>query len=56
MVVSGWNKNRQVPEGILNLFGNKLSEKYMQHGSPRCYTIDAVRENILTCAKTLPKT
>ena len=36
-MVSGWNKNRHVPEGIPNLFENKLNEKYMQHGSPRCF-------------------
>ena len=38
-IVSGWNKNTHVPEGSLNPFGNKLNEKYRQHGSPRCYTM-----------------
>ena len=33
IVVSGRNKNRQVPEGILNPFGNKLNEKYMQQSN-----------------------
>ena len=43
MVASGWNKNRHVPEGILNPFGNKRNEKYMQHGSPRCYTMQCTK-------------
>ena len=53
MVVSGWNKNRHVPEGILNPFENKLNEKYMQHGSPRCYTMRCAK--IPSTARKLPQ-
>ena len=53
MVVSGWNKNRHVPEGILNPFGNKLNEKFMQHGSPRCYTMRCAE--IPSTARKLPQ-
>ena len=53
MIVSGWNKNRNVPEGILNSFGNKLNEKYMQHGSPRCYTMRCAK--IPSTVRKLPQ-
>ena len=55
MVVSGWNKNRHVPKGILNPFGDKINEKiYATWVSTLLH--NAVRENTLNYAKTPPET
>ena len=46
-------KSGHVLKEILNPLGNKLNEKYMQHGSPRCYTMLCVK--IPSTARQLPQ-
>ena len=53
MVVSGWNKNKTCAGRNPKLFGNKLNEKYMQHGCPRCYTMRCAK--IPSTARKLPQ-